>query len=476
MNYFKKSILTGLFALLISLSAIAQVGIGTATPATSAQLDVTSTTKGFLPPRMTYAQVQAISTPANGLLVWCTDCGTSGQMLSYATNSWVAFTSTSVSIPVSITTNTVTSTTNTTAALSGTVTPTTNVSPTSGTGFVYSTSSTSSLIYLGGTSSSTTSSSYSSSTGNFSASLTGLTRNTTYYARAYVYLTSSMSYSYGNTISFTTADASTSTPTVSTTAASTDPSCSNSTANLAGSVTSDGNATITATGFQYSTNSNFSGALTEMTGTASTFSTTLRSLTANQPYYVRAYATNTVGTSYGETLFFTTTNPTLPGVTTQWANHMPTPSSISMSGRLSCGGGSAITSIGFQYSTTNDNFTTGASTVTSTLSPSTTDFYGTITAPASGTYYIRAFATNGTGTQYGSTISTTVAPRTPLTGSNGNSDYGSTDNQRGGSISPLNNSTSLLSENADKNLIAVSRKKKMLASSVNSASPPESLY
>jgi hypothetical protein len=39
----------------------------------SAQLQVDSTTKGFLPPRMTNAQRSAISSPAVGLMVYCTD-------------------------------------------------------------------------------------------------------------------------------------------------------------------------------------------------------------------------------------------------------------------------------------------------------------------------------------------------------------------------------------------------------------------
>jgi hypothetical protein len=49
------------------------VGINNATPNASAQLDVASTTKGFLPPRMTTAQKNLIATPATGLMVFDTD-------------------------------------------------------------------------------------------------------------------------------------------------------------------------------------------------------------------------------------------------------------------------------------------------------------------------------------------------------------------------------------------------------------------
>lgn len=51
------------------------VGIGTTTPDASSILELRSTDKGFLPPRVTTAQRLAIASPANGLLVFDTDFG-----------------------------------------------------------------------------------------------------------------------------------------------------------------------------------------------------------------------------------------------------------------------------------------------------------------------------------------------------------------------------------------------------------------
>jgi hypothetical protein len=60
---------------LFSLPLLAQTGIGTTTPNSSAKLDVFATDKGFLPPRVTLlsaTDVTTITTPATGLLVYNT--------------------------------------------------------------------------------------------------------------------------------------------------------------------------------------------------------------------------------------------------------------------------------------------------------------------------------------------------------------------------------------------------------------------
>jgi hypothetical protein len=64
----------------------------------SAILDLKSTTKGFLLPRMTNAQMRAIPSPAQGLLAFCTDCGTNGDYYFYKGTDWVALGSTTVSV------------------------------------------------------------------------------------------------------------------------------------------------------------------------------------------------------------------------------------------------------------------------------------------------------------------------------------------------------------------------------------------
>tara|TARA_R110000751_G_scaffold305198_1_gene421388 strand:+ start:25206 stop:26654 length:1449 start_codon:yes stop_codon:yes gene_type:complete len=89
MSILKLKISIALIVVFISVNfqAVAQVGIGTLSPDTSAMLEVNSTEKGMLAPRMTSAQRIAISNPAEGLLVFDTDINV---FYFYDGNVWTA--------------------------------------------------------------------------------------------------------------------------------------------------------------------------------------------------------------------------------------------------------------------------------------------------------------------------------------------------------------------------------------------------
>jgi len=141
-------------------------------------------------------------------------------------------------------------------------------------------------------------------TGSFTADLTGLTSNTTYYARAYA--TNSKGTGYGNEVSFTT-EKEIYLPEVTTTAIT---AITQTTATSGGNVTSDGGAAVTSRGVCWSTSQNPTTANSKTndgTGTGS-FTSYLTGLTANTPYYVRAYAINSQDTAYGSQVTFTTSS------------------------------------------------------------------------------------------------------------------------------------------------------------------------
>ena len=71
--------------------SVAQTGIGTTTPDVSAKLDISSTTKGLLVPRMTATERGAIATPAKGLLIYQTD-GEAGFYVNTGTSSSIVWT------------------------------------------------------------------------------------------------------------------------------------------------------------------------------------------------------------------------------------------------------------------------------------------------------------------------------------------------------------------------------------------------
>lgn len=89
----KKILITFLSAACFKQLTAQNVGIGTSAPMASAALDVTSTTKGFLTPRMTTSQRINISVPAKGLLVYDTDVN---ALYHYNGSAWATVASGSV--------------------------------------------------------------------------------------------------------------------------------------------------------------------------------------------------------------------------------------------------------------------------------------------------------------------------------------------------------------------------------------------
>ena len=141
-----------------------------------------------------------------------------------------------------------------------------------------------------------------SGTGSFSAPMTTLQPNTTYYVRSYAI--NSAGTAYGNTVSFTTANVIL--PSLTTNSIS---SITSSSATSGGNITSDGGSAVTSRGICWSNTTSIPTISNSRTidgaGTGS-FASSITGLLASTTYYVRSYATNGVGTSYGSTISFTT--------------------------------------------------------------------------------------------------------------------------------------------------------------------------
>ncbi len=101
----RSSIFNIMTALLVTSAFVAeaQVGVGTTTPDASAQLDVTSDTKGVLVPRLTSALRTAIANPADGLLVYDTD--TKGFWYFKSGTGWTQVTNPPFAVPYTATVN-----------------------------------------------------------------------------------------------------------------------------------------------------------------------------------------------------------------------------------------------------------------------------------------------------------------------------------------------------------------------------------
>ena len=234
----------------------------------------------------------------------------------------------------------------------------------------------------------------------FASTITGLTENTTYYVRAYA--TNSVGTAYGNHVSFTASDE-TSIPTVTTTTAG---DITETTAVSGGNVAYGGGTDVTARGVCWNTTgtpTTSDNYTTDGSGTGS-FNSNITGLSSNITYYVRAYATNSVGTAYGNQISFTTTG-SLPVVTTTAASSI-TATSAQSGGNITSEGESTVTARGVCWNT-NGNPTILDSKTTDGSGPGL--FTSNISGLSSGTtYYVRAYATNSSGTEYGNQVNFTT--------------------------------------------------------------------
>jgi hypothetical protein len=265
-------------------------------------------------------------------------------------------------------------------------------------------------------------------TGTFTSSLTGLTANTLYYVRAYA--TNSAGTAYGAQVTFTTVAGGT-LATVTTTAVT---NITTTTATSGGNVTADGGTTVTARGVCWSTSANPTTAnskTTDGTGTG-TFTSSLTGLTANTLYYVRAYATNSAGTAYGAQVTFTTLNYSLPTVTTTAVTNITTTTATS-GGNVTSDGGATVTARGVCWSTSANPTTANNKTSNGT---GTGSFTSSLTGLTANTlYYVRAYATNSTGTAYGNQVTfTTLANSLPTVTTAAVSNITATTAKSGGNV------------------------------------------
>jgi len=257
-------------------------------------------------------------------------------------------------------------------------------------------------------------------TGIFSSNISDLLGSTTYYVRAYAVNTTGVS--YGNQITFTTPVPTP--PSLTTTAVSSITSVSVATG---GSVVNNGGAPITARGVVWDTlqnpvvtkNKSINGSINNI------FLDTIRGLGGSRLYYVRSYATNSAGTAYGNEVSFTTLTPVVPTVTINPIDLITNVSARS-GGAITSDGGAAILSKGVVWSTfPNPTISNSKTTDSSGVAPFTSQLTGLL---GDSVYYVRAYATNATGTGYSSQLNFTATPAvlatittTPITSVTSNS-------------------------------------------------------
>ena len=242
--------------------------------------------------------------------------------------------------------------------------------------------------------------------GKFTLKMENLQPETVYYVRAYA--TNAAGTSYGNEYSFTTLA-----PVMPTVVTGEVSSISLNSAFCSGTITDDGGADITEAGICWATTAMPTTDSSHVTAAAGVTEFTLQmtGLNPSSHYYARAYAMNSKGIAYGEQREFNT--PALP-----FASVVTKPATKVTRRTAVCGGevvddaGLEVSARGLCYDTEeNPSLYKGIHT---TNGAGIGEFSDTLTfLTPNTTYYVRAYATNETGTSYGQQLTFTTDTITP---------------------------------------------------------------
>jgi uncharacterized protein (TIGR02145 family) len=236
-----------------------------------------------------------------------------------------------------------------------------------------------------------------SGTGSYTSNLSSLTDGTIYYVRAYA--TNSKGTVYGTQQTLTTTAITV--PILTTTAVS---NISYTSATSGGNITSDGGVAVTARGVCWNTTGNPTIAdnkTADGTGTGS-YTSSFLSLIDGTTYYVRAYATNSKGTAYGMQQSFSTIFAIKPILNTNSVISI-TSTTATCGGNIINDGGASILERGVCWSTSpNPSILDNKSIDGNVIGSYTSSLSGLV---GNTTYYVKAYATNKMGTNYGNEVS-----------------------------------------------------------------------
>lgn len=237
---------------------------------------------------------------------------------------------------------------------------------------------------------------------SFSANVSGLSSNSSYYVRAYAINT--VGVAYGNDVSFSTG----SVPTTVTTSAVTNINASSATLNA--TITEVGSPAYTEKGFCYNKtgNPNISNNKVIVDGSgAGVYSKTINNLEYHTTYHVKAYAIQNGQIVYGNEVNFSTSWADTQVQTSGVSNIAAT--SATFNGIIIEQGSPAYTERGFCYSNYSSQPTISNNKVMVSGSGVAGNYYKNITNLIEGeTYYVRAYVIQNGVAIYGSTVEFTT--------------------------------------------------------------------